>query len=91
MAKFRKTEGSLELIAEGLANLPEPYPEDITDQVSLAIEKPPKWQTQYLGLGKEVGEMWKVNHAIGWYRAELNGLKGGDKTTAKSKLINLWC
>jgi len=70
-----------------------PYPEDITDQVCLAIEQNPEWLGRYENLVLHYSQGGKkgkdiVNSSIGFYTKDLTGMVNmGEGQTAKSKLI----
>ncbi len=85
---MKKTQGVEDLVREVLNTISEPYPENITDQVCLAIENNPNWTTRYKELSDELGEAWIVNNWIEQYTAQITGLKSSSKQgKPKSNLI----
>ena len=83
----RKTEGVNQLVIEILATFSEPYGEDITEDVCLAIESNPLWLKRYHELGDEL-RLWVVNNWIGQYTKINTGLNSENQVDAKrSKLI----
>jgi hypothetical protein len=87
----------IDLLTEVLsANFSAPYPEDITDQVCMAIEANPTWLDRYDVLVKEFESKGQsgeatVNQAIGFHTKDLTGmvtLQSGVK--AKSSLIQTY-
>jgi len=67
------------LVAEILkSQFSPPYPEDITDQVCLAIEDDERLRERYEALVMEFGkgnyEPWRVNNWIGQWTKELTGM-----------------
>jgi hypothetical protein len=70
-----------------------PYPEDIIDQVCLAIEANPDWWNRYDNLVEHYSSKGKdgkltVNTNIGWYTRDETGLVNlSTRGTAESSLI----
>jgi hypothetical protein len=86
----RKTEGVYELVQDVLSTFSEPYGEDITEDVCLAIEGSPEWMPRYEALSKELRD-WVVNNSIGYYTKQLTGLHAGRKAVARrSSLIQYY-
>jgi hypothetical protein len=84
----------IDLVRDVLASLRSyPYPEDIIDQLCLAIEANPQWQDRYDNLVEHYSSKGKhgkltVNSNVGWYTRDETGLVNlGTKGTAKSSLI----
>lgn len=84
----------IDLVSDVLASMRSyPYPEDIIDQVCLAIEDDPDWQNRYDSLVDHYSSKGKhgkltVNLNIGWYTRDITGLVNlGTRGTAKSGLI----
>jgi len=86
MPKQKKTQGVEELVTEILKTIPEPYSEDIIEDVCLAIERGNNLR-RYNGLVNELNKH-SVNCSIGKYTMQITGLKTGSVVTAKrSKII----
>lgn len=83
----RKTQGVYEFVTKVLDAIPEPYGEDITEDVFLEIYKQPNWRRQYDELVDELSED-VVNQWIGRYTKQITGLKTVSQVEAKrSKII----
>jgi hypothetical protein len=66
------------------------YPENITDQVCLAIEENSAWHNRYKRLVESYSK-WSVNSQIGRSTLQLTGLKNlGLRATATSSLIKTY-
>jgi hypothetical protein len=66
------------------------YPDNITDQVCLAIEENSAWHNRYKHL-VESHSKWSVNSQIGRSTLQLTGLKNlGLRATATSSLIKTY-
>ncbi len=77
-----KTEGVSVLVHEVLATLPEPWGEDVTEDVFLAIEATPRWLQRYLALVAELTKA-QVNIWIGKYTKSQTGLRKLREVKAK--------
>jgi hypothetical protein len=76
-----------ELVQEVLDTLRQPWPEDITDQVCLAIEKNDRWLNRYRLLAQQHGKH-AINSQIGRSTLALTGFRNlGQQTRATSRLI----
>jgi hypothetical protein len=80
----KKTEGVEILVKDVLATIPEPYGEDITLEVCIAIEKNREWKRLYDELSEEL-RAWVVNNAIGSYVKSETGLNRLREVTVKGK------
>jgi hypothetical protein len=80
----KKTEGVEILVKDVLATIPEPYGEDITLEVCIAIEKNTEWKRRYDELCDEL-IYWKVNNAISSCVKAETGLNSLGKVSAKGK------
>jgi hypothetical protein len=75
------------------SNFKAPYPQDITDQVCLAIEGNPEWMQRYERLVEHFSSRGKdgkltVNSSIGWFTKELTGMVNlGIESKSRSELI----
>jgi hypothetical protein len=79
-----------ELVQEVLNTISEPYPENITDQVCLAIENRSAWLNRYRNLVKEHGK-YGVNPQIGRSTLQFTHLKNlGTQAKATSSLIKTY-
>jgi hypothetical protein len=79
-----------ELVQEVLGSISKPYPEDITDQVCLAIQKNDAWYRRYEHLLKNYGK-WAVNSTIGRSTLQITGLRNlGVRSKATSRLIQTY-
>ena len=79
-----------ELVEEVLMSIPQPWPEDITDQVCLAIERNPRWLARYRDLVETHGKQ-AVNSTIGRVTLQLTGLRNlGVHQEATSSLIKTY-
>lgn len=68
----RKTEGVCLLVRDVLQKLPEPYGEDVIEDVFVEIEGDREWHRRYDEL---VGELTQlvVNSFVGWHTRDLTG------------------
>jgi negative regulator of sigma E activity len=83
----KKTQGVYEFVQDVLRTLDEPYGEDITEDVFLAIEENPQWKQRYDDLGAELHST-VVNNWIGRYTKAIAGMETIKQVDAKrSKLI----
>ena len=80
------TDGVRDLVADVLRSLPQPYSEDVTDEVCRAIEADPGFRRRYGELAAELKD-WVVNNWIGRYTAELTGRRSGEQVPSRSGLI----
>ena len=80
------TDGVRDLVCDVLRSLPQPYTEDVTDDVCRAIEADPVLRQRYNELAADLRD-WVVNNWIGQYTAELTGRKSGEQVPARSGLI----
>lgn len=79
-----------ELVQEVLNNISQPYPENITDQVCLAIQNNAAWRNRYNRL-VDSHSKWSVNSQIGRSTLQLTGLRNlGLRATATSSLIKTY-
>lgn len=79
-----------ELVQEVLEGFSEPYPQDITDKVFLAIEGNIGWSKRYDDLVKNHSPK-AVNSQIGRSTLQRTGLKNlGKRSTASSSLIKTY-
>jgi hypothetical protein len=79
-----------ELVQEVLSSISQPYPEDITDQVCMAIQENNAWHNRYERLVKEHSK-WAVNSTIGRSTLQITGLRNlGLRAKATSKLIKTY-
>jgi hypothetical protein len=79
-----------ELVREVLANISQPYPENITDKVCLAIQENVVWHNRYDRLIERYNK-WSVNPQIGRSTLQITGLKNlGLQARSKSKLIKTY-
>ena len=85
----RKTEEVYELVFDVLESMPEPYNEDITDEVCMEIENKTEWLRQYQNLCVELSKN-SVNSNIGYYTKQITGKMSGKVTKAKSNLIKTY-
>lgn len=91
-----ETEGIHELVSGVLNTLPEPYGEDVTEDVFLSIEQNHAWQERYDELVSELGKD-TVNQWIGKYTKQITGLRNPSQVAAKrsrltesySKLVSI--
>lgn len=82
-----KTEDVNQLVHAILQTIPEPYSEDIIDEVFLTIEKNPHWLRQYKKLCDELNKN-VVNVWIAKYTKKNTGLNSGEiKAAVQSHLI----
>ena len=79
-----------ELVQEVLGSISQPYPENITDQVCLAIQNNTAWRNRYNRL-VDGHSKWSVNSQIGRSTLQLTGLRNlGLRATATSSLIKTY-
>lgn len=79
-----------ELVQEVLGTITPPYPENITDQVCLAIENNQAWRAIYDRLVVRHGK-WPVNSQIGRSTLQITGLRNlGVSAKAASSLIKTY-
>lgn len=79
-----------ELVQDVLNTLKGPWPEDITDQVCIAIENDRHWNNRYNQLVAGHGKR-AVNSQIGRSTLQLTGLRNlGRRKTANSSLIKTY-
>jgi hypothetical protein len=79
-----------ELVQEVLNNMLQPYPENITDKVCLAIQNSTAWLNRYNYLVDSHGK-WAVNSQIGRSTLQFTGLRNlGLRATATSSLIKTY-
>ena len=79
-----------ELVQEVLHTISAPYPENITDQVCLAIENRSAWLNRYRNLVKEYGR-YAVNPQIGRSTLQFTHLRNlGKQAKATSSLIKTY-
>ena len=79
-----------ELVQEVLNNISQPCPENITDQVCLAIQNNAAWRNRYNRL-VDSHSKWSVNSQIGRSTLQLTGLRNsGLRATATSSLIKTY-
>jgi len=75
------------LVEEVLTTISQPWPEDITDQVCIAIQQNQKWLNRYYQLVLRYGKS-AVNQQIGRSTLQLTGLRNlGTRDKAESSLI----
>lgn len=84
MNMTNKTEGVKELVKDVLASFSEPYGEDITLEVCLAIEENAAWENRYEELSDELSD-WVVHNRIGRYVKEITGLDSLRQVSAQGK------
>ena len=79
-----------ELVQEVLGNISEPYPENITDQVCLAIQENNAWRNRYRRLVESHSKL-SVNSQIGRSTRQITGLRNlGLSAKATSSLIKTY-
>ena len=79
-----------DLVQEVLVNMSQPYPENITDKVCLAIQENGVWHNRYSRL-VESHSKWSVNPQIGRSTLKITGLKNmGLRAKAESCLIKTY-
>jgi hypothetical protein len=79
-----------ELIKEVLDTISRPYPENVTDQVCLAIQKKSDWRNRYNRLVRSYSK-WSVNSQIGRSTLQITGLRNlGLRAKATSSLIKTY-
>jgi hypothetical protein len=67
----KKTQGIEKLVSEVLETIPRPYGEDVIEDVFLAIERQPTWQSRYDVLVLELDKD-TVNQWVGRYTKNLS-------------------
>ena len=82
----KATDGVRDLVTDVLRSLPEPYSEDVTDDVCSAIEADPALMQRYNELAAEL-RGWVVNNWIGQYTAQLTSRKSGQQVRSRGLLI----
>jgi hypothetical protein len=82
----RKTQGVYDLVSEVLETIPEPYGQDVIEDVCLAIEKRSSWRKRYDLLGDELTSD-VVNNWIGRYTKQITGLETIKQVKAKRSTI----
>ncbi len=86
----RKTQGVYDLVEEVLGSIPQPYGEDIVEDVCLVIENNQRHYETYQELSVELRQ-WVVNNWIGQYVKQITGKKSIREVTARrSKLITAY-
>jgi hypothetical protein len=87
----RKANGEVSrLVDEVLTLINQPWPEDITDQVSIAIEQNHNWLNRYNQLVRIYGKS-SVNQQIGRSTLQITGLRNlGIRDKAESSLIETY-
>ncbi len=80
------TDGVRDLVADVLRTLPQPYTDDVTDDVCCAIEADPALRQRYDELAADLRD-WVVNNWIGQYTSELTGRRSGEQVPSRSRLI----
>src|SRR4051794_15383528 len=84
-----RTQGVRSLVEEVLCTLPQPYSEDVIDEVCLAIEGNPQWLTEYRALCNDL-RVWVVNNWIGQWVSRAVGRTGDHQVAAQSSLIETY-
>ena len=83
----KRTAGVEVLVRDVLASIPQPYSEDIIEEVCMAIESSPAWKQRYDELGV-VLHPTVVNNWIGQYVKDQTGYETLREVTARrSSLI----
>ena len=77
-----RTAGVKKLVGMALGNLPEPYTENVIDEVFEQIENSPEYMAEYQGLCKELGKT-TVNTWGGYWIASAVGKTGVQQTISK--------
>lgn len=80
--KVHKTEGVRSLVSDVLRTLPEPYGEDVIEDVCVAIESNSAWRRRYDELARDLRE-WVVNNWIGMYVRDIAAMKAVRQVAAK--------
>lgn len=80
--KIHKTQGVRDLVSDVLRTLPEPYGEDVIEDVCIAIDSNPAWRRRYDELARTLRE-WVVNNWIGMYVRDIAAMKALRQVTAK--------
>ena len=79
-----------ELVKEVLDTISRPYPENVTAQVCLAIQKKSDWHNRYNRLVRSYSK-WSVNSQIGRSILQITGLRNlGLRAKATSSLIKTY-
>ena len=82
----RKTQGVYDLAAEVLQHMTPPYPQDIIEDVFLAIGMNPTWIRRYRALEAEFGHK-VVNNWMGQYIKQIAGMKTIRKVNARRSTL----
>jgi hypothetical protein len=82
----RTTENIYYLVQDVLRTIPEPYGEDITDEVCYAIEKNHEWFRRYQNLKAE-HKKDVVNNYIGVYTKKITGKESLRQVPARKSTI----
>lgn len=82
MLKPQKTAGVRDLVSDALRSLPQPYGEDIVEDVCIAIESDPQLRRRYNELAANL-RAWVVNNWIGMYVSDLAAMKAVRQVSAK--------
>ncbi|MBN1583131.1 MAG: hypothetical protein JXA89_20650 [Anaerolineae bacterium] len=77
-----KTQGVYDLVKEVLETMPQPYGEDVVEDVCLAIENNPYYLQRYQELSAEL-VAWVVNNWIGQYVKQITGMRSIREVKAK--------
>lgn len=86
--KTHKTQGVRSLVSDVLKSIPQPFGEDVIEDVCVAIESNPRWRSQYDELARELRD-WVVNNWIGMYVRDLTAMKALRQVPAKrTRLIH---
>ena len=82
----RKTQGVYELVQAVLNTFPQPYGEDIIEDVCLSIENNSDWFRRYNELSDELCD-WVVNNWIGQYTKLITGFDSNREVYARRSNI----
>lgn len=82
----RKTQGVYDLAAEVLQTISPPYPEDIIEDVFLAIEANPNWMRRYRELEADLRQK-VVNNWMGRYVKQITGMNTIREVDAKRSTL----
>ena len=77
-----KTQGVADLVRDVLHTLPQPYCEDVIEDVCMAIEHNPQWTQRYVALGDDL-RVWVGNNWIGQHTKMLTGMQTLREVSAK--------
>lgn len=80
--RIHKTAGVRDLVSVVLRSLPEPYGEDVIEDVCIAIESNPAWRHRYEELARNLRD-WVVNNWIGMYVRDIVAMKALRQVPAK--------